>query len=126
MINHAQLLSLTSSFSLKWSSIVEDILSTSRPVAEISTQILSFDWFFNQRSNHRNNIMRLYYQKMIVYVVLPIIMALIWTVFWSLYFWRKDKSEIDSKKIRRIIASFIIMFFLVYSTIVQYMFSNFE
>ena len=43
LINHAQLLSLTSSFSLKWSSIVEDILSTSRPVAEVSTQILSFD-----------------------------------------------------------------------------------
>ena len=126
MINHAQLLSLTSSFSLKWSSIVEDILSTSRPVAEVSTQILSFDWFLDQRSNDRNNIMRLYYQKMIVYAVLPIIMALIWTVFWSLYFWRKDKSEIDSKKRRRIIASFIIMFFLVYPTIVQYMFSNFE
>ena len=59
-MNHLQLLTLTASFKLKWPSNVDDLLSSSKPAAEVSTQIISFDWFLDQRQNGGSNIIRLY------------------------------------------------------------------
>ena len=125
LMNHLQLLTLTASFKLKWPSNVDDLLSSSKPAAEVSTQIISFDWFLDQRQNGGSNIIRLYYQKMIMYAALPLIMGAVCTLFWTIFYWWAKRTEANNKN-GRIVASLIILFFLVHPSIVQYMFSNFK
>lgn len=43
LMNHLQLLVLTSSFDFDWPDRVLELFNTSKPVAQVSTQILSFD-----------------------------------------------------------------------------------
>ena len=124
-MNHLQLLTLTSSFNLKWSSNVNDLLRFFKPATEVSTQIISFDWFLDQRQNGDSNIIRLYYQKMIMYAALPLIMIVSSILFWTIFYWWTRKTEARNKN-GRIVASLIILFFMIHPSIVQYMFSNFK
>ena len=125
LMNHLQLLTLTSSFDLRWPDSVSSFFSSSNEVAQVTTQFLSFDWFLDQRNSGGSNIIRLYYQKMIMYALIPLIMAICSAIFWSLYFWFKKKVD-PIRKRGRIMATLIILFFLIHPTIVQYMFSNFK
>ena len=125
LMNHLQLLTLTASFKLKWPSNVDDLLNSSKPAAQVSTQIISFDWFLDKRQNGGSNLIRLYYQKMLMYAVLPLVMALAITLFWTILYWFYKNSTQNTKN-GRITASIIIFFFLIHPSIVQYMFSNFK
>ena len=125
LMNHLQLLTLTSSFDLRWPDSVSSFFNSSNEVAQVSTQFLSFDWFLDQRNDGGSNIIRLYYQKIIMYALIPLIMAVSSAAFWSLYFWIKKKLD-PTKRSGRIMATLIILFFLIHPTIVQYMFSNFK
>ena len=125
LMNHLQLLVLTASFDLRWPDNVSSFFNSSESVAQVTTQFISFDWFLDQRSNGGSNIIQLYYQKMIMYAALPLLMAICSAIFWTLYFWFKKKGD-PAKKNGRIVATVIILFFLVHPTIVQYMFSNFK
>ena len=132
LMNHLQLLILTSSFEFDWPSRVVKLFETSEPVARVSTQVMSFDWFLDQRSENDDgstqsdgNLIRLYYQKMIMYALLPLVLALGSFTFWTLYFCGKSKST-NAEKVSRIMATLIILFFLVHPSIVEYMFSNFK
>ena len=87
----------------------------------MSTQILSFDWFLDQRNNGGTNIIKLYYQKMIMYAFIPIIMTISWYVVWSFYYWLLNKRQKD-KMPGRITVFVTIVFFLVHPSIVQHMF----
>mmetsp|Transcript_32875 Transcript_32875/g.37654 ORF Transcript_32875/g.37654 Transcript_32875/m.37654 type:complete len:200 (-) Transcript_32875:14-613(-) len=77
LMNHLQLLVLTSSFNFKWPDKVIELFDSLKPVAQVSTQILSFDCFLDSRSSSggSSNVIRLYYQKMIMYAALPLVMA---------------------------------------------------
>ena len=125
LMNHLQLLTLTSSFDLRWPDSVNSFFSSSNEIAQVSTQFLSFDWFLDQRGGGGSNLIRLYYQKMIMYAFVPLIMAAWSFLFWTLYFCLRKKAD-ATKKIGRIVATLIILFFLIHPTIVQYMFSNFK
>ena len=125
LMSHLQLLTLTASFNLKWPSSVDNLLNSPKPATGISTQIISFDWFLDQRKNGGLNIIRLYYQKMIMYAALPLIMAVVSTLFWTIFYCWARRTEANNKN-GRIVASLIILFFLVHPSIVQYMFSNFK
>ena len=129
LMNHLQLLILTASFDFDWPDRVNKMFETSEPVAQVTTQILSFDWFLDQRSEGENsgdgNLVRIYYQKMIMFALLPLLLALGSLLFWNLYFCRKSKTS-KEKKISRMMATLIILFFFVHPSIVEYMFSNFK
>ena len=126
LMNHLQLIVLTASFDFDWPNAVLTLFETTEPVAQASSHILSFDCFLDQRSNSNDtNLIRLYYQKMIMYALLPLILAFWSFTFWSLFYWRKS-AEVKKGKPGRIMASLIILFFLVHPSIVEYMFSNFK
>jgi hypothetical protein len=81
LMNHIQLIVLTASFDFDWPNSVVKIFETTEPVANVATHVLSFDCFLDQRSEDSesgedNNLIRLYYQKMIMYAVLPLLLAL--------------------------------------------------
>ena len=126
LMNHIQLIYLTSSFEFDWPDNVAQIFKTSEPVAQVSQQILSFDWFLDQRSDSNDsNTIRLFYQKMIMYALLPLLLAIGSVGFWYIYYWCRSSAN-KEKRPGRIMATVIILFFLVHPTIVQYMFSNFK
>ena len=126
LMNHLQLIYLTSSFDFDWPDNVVELFEASEPVAQVSQQILSFDWFLDQRTDSSDaNTVRLFYQKMIMYALLPLLLALGSVGFWYIYYWCR-KSADKEKRPGRIMATVIILFFLVHPTIVQYMFSNFK
>ena len=125
LMNHLQLLVITASFNFNWPSNVNQFFDSSKQVAQVTTQFLSFDWFLDQRNNGGSNLIRLYYQKMIMYALLPFIVAIISAIFWFV-FYKIAKDSDNNKRNGRIIATVIILMFLVHPTIVQYMFSNFK
>lgn len=85
LMNHLQLIVLTASFDFDWPKRILKLFNTTKPVAQVSDQIISFDCFLDQRSNGSTggNLIRLYYQKMIMYALLPIVMAICCYMFWT-------------------------------------------
>jgi len=65
LMNHLQLLLLTASFDFEWPEKIESFFAISEPVAEVSTQILSFDCFLDTRTssdtNAEDSFFRVYY-----------------------------------------------------------------
>ena len=47
MTNHMQLIMLTASFNLEWPSQVQSIFDNTRPIADVSGWIFSFDCFLD-------------------------------------------------------------------------------
>ena len=87
LMNHLQLIILTASFELEWPSKVAKLFETSGAAAKVSEHIFSFDCFLDKRSESEDdNFIRLYYQKMIMYSLCPLLMALMSAIFWKLYF----------------------------------------
>ena len=125
LMNHLQLIILTASFDFDWPQNVLDIFETAEPAAEVSTQIFSVDWFLDSRSDDNDlNPIRLFYQKMIIYALLPILVFIGNIGFWYIYYSFK-KNQVG-KRAGRIAATVIILLFLIHPTIVRYMFSNFN
>ena len=125
LMNHLQLIVLTASFDFDWPKTVLKLFKATEPVAQVTTQVFSFDCFLDQRSDTGDdNTIRLYYQKMIMYAVCPILMTLGSVIYWKLYSCKKSRTVRSIKE--RIIATTIILFFLVHPSIVTYMFSNFK
>ena len=131
LMNHLQLLILTASFDFDWPDRVNKIFEDIRACCSgyNSDIFIRPDFWIKEvkekYSEGMGNLVRLYYQKMIMYALLPLLLALGSLIFWNLYFCRKSKALKD-KKISRIMATLIILFFLVHPSIVEYMFSNFK
>ena len=126
LMNHIQLLAMTSTFNLKWSNSVNSIFNSSQQVAEVSTQIFSLDWFLDQRKYGRSNTTSLYYIKMIMIGLLPIVITIWCYIVWTIYYWFIKAKVSKDKKISRIVSSIIILFLFIHPSLVQYMFSIFE
>ena len=78
LMNHLQLILLTSSFDFDWPDNVKEFYDSTKPVSQVSNQLISFDCFLDKRSeNNDSNTIRIYWQKMIMYAVMPLIFALI-------------------------------------------------
>lgn len=127
LMNHLQLILLTASFNFDWPDDVTKFYDNTRPASQVSSQILSFDCFLDQRSSNGSskNVIELFYQKMIMYAILPFLLVFASFASWSLIYCFKKKVD-KSKKKGRIVATIIILFFLVHPNIVQYMFNSFN
>jgi hypothetical protein len=86
LMNHLQLILLTASFNFDWPDNVTDFYDTTKPASQVSSQILSFDCFLDQRSNDNDsNLIPIFYQKMIMYAVVPVVMVIVCTLFWNIF-----------------------------------------
>ena len=76
LMNHLQLILLTSSFDFDWPDNVKEFYDSTKPVSQVSNQLISFDCFLDKRSEgNDSNIIRIYWQKMIMYAVMPLVFA---------------------------------------------------
>ena len=125
LTNHFQLIVLAASFDFRWPSMVSSFFDVTKSTGEASSHILSWDWFFDQREGDNDDqTIRIYYIKMFIFAILPVVLAVLSYLFWTIYFCFK-KSELQ-KKTGRIVSTLIITFFTIHPTIVSYMFSNFR
>lgn len=117
---------LTASFKFRWPTIVEEFFSVSKPISQVSEQILSFDCFLGQTStslDKSDDYFRVYYIKLLMMALLPITLFMICYTVWGIYSWKvKDFSNLKN----RAISSVVILLFLFHPNIVQYMFGSFK
>ena len=76
LMNHFQLILLTSSFDFDWSKNVKNFFDNTKTGAQVSNQLISFDCFLDKRSEgNDSHIIRIYWQKMIMYALMPLVFA---------------------------------------------------
>ena len=108
-------------------------------MAQASTQIFSFDCFIDTRGSNSNSAssasnsdasntssnsgFRIYYQKLIMMAVLPILILILCQIFWAMH---HKFMKINQSPKNKIMSTVVILLFLVHPTIVQYMFSDFN
>ncbi|TNV88036.1 hypothetical protein FGO68_gene5296 [Halteria grandinella] len=85
-MNHFQLLTLTASFDLDWPDSLKNFFQATKPVSEVTTQFLSFDCFIDTRKEDGEEVMRVFYSKMIMMAILPMIIIAISYVVWNIIF----------------------------------------
>ena len=86
LINHIHLVLLTSSFNFNWNKYLRKFLAGFEPVAEASTFIFAIDCFYNDEAYGKVNedyFFRLFFQKILLYAVLPFVMFALCFFIWS-------------------------------------------
>eukprot|EP00347_Sterkiella_histriomuscorum_P024040 403332515 len=117
LMNHIQLILLTQSFNFNWPKAVQQFFTSSQPVADTSSQIISIDCFMNTNlygnSHDHASIM---YTKLVVYVLLPFILFLASFAVWYLISKiKKEKGVLRTKAI----STLVILLFLVHPSLVS-------
>ena len=126
IVVHFQLLNIISSFDFKWSPQIVDFFDSTNLIVDVSTHLFAFDCFLdNRNSDDDTNSMRVYYKKMIIYALLPLLFGLLSIIFWSVFYYIKRSMSKDHL-VARITTTTIVVFFNLHPAIVTYMFSNFK
>lgn len=119
--NYLQLVFLTTQFELEWPSYVLELFYVQQSAATISEQVFSIDCYFvNSNSSNSSS---LYFNKLAMYCILPIIIAVVSLVVWTLIGMAKGNFSYLS---REFYTTTIVLFFLIYPNIVKSMFMNFQ
>ena len=125
--NHIQLLLLTIVFNFNFPEKVVKIFEGLMLADQSLNQLLSLDWLIDKRSGsdtNDSNFIRLYYQRMIIYALLPWLFFLLSWLFWNVFCCCK-KIKITNKW-SKIKTTWFCLFFLFHPTIIEYMCSNFK
>ena len=141
MINHVQLMLIISSLKLSWPSDIDSMLSSTSSISNISTQLISFDCFIDQRNTDGtgSNAIPLLYSRLIIAVTLPVIIIIVVFLIWHIKYLinirdldyknlsqrfniREFREDRDSK----VTTTCIVILFLIHPTIIRVMFDMFN
>ena len=86
LMNHLQLIMLSASFDFDWPDNVKDFFGTTKPASQVSSQIISFDCFMDQRSEESEEASDLYFNKLVIHALLPILLMLGSLIFWTVFY----------------------------------------
>ena len=151
LTNHFQLLTITASFDLSWPPVLQQFFTSAKPVSDASSQFFSVDCFLDKRNtaNEENgdSLTRVFFQKLIVEALAPIVIVLTCIAVWQAIFKvthllndrplpieegsirnnasREEMLESDLKQ-GRIITTIIVILFLFHPTITTTMFNAFK
>ena len=119
--NYLQLVFIVTQFDLEWPSYVIGFFNVQRSTASLSDQLFSLDCYIGLSDS--GGVENMYYTKICMISALPIVvmgLSYLYWIFYSFIFesyrWLK----------REVFTTIIVLFFLVYPTIVKIMFSNFS
>ena len=118
--NYLQLVFLTSQFNLKWPSYVSSMFGIHQAVASSTDSLVSFDCYVATKTS--GDPVDGYYYKLVFYAVLPFIIFFASFLVWLGMSFYKMNTKYLSEQLP---LTMIVIFFLVYPTIVKFMFSNF-
>ncbi|CDW88757.1 UNKNOWN [Stylonychia lemnae] len=123
LMNHLQVIVLTAQFDFQWPQKILDFYNGIRPAAQSTYQVISIDCFLDIRSSYENDWIRVYFQKITILSILPLLLVIISIFSWIIYL---KISRSRAEQTGRIVSTIIILLFLAHPSIVQYMFSNFR
>eukprot|EP00359_Climacostomum_virens_P000523 CAMPEP_0204898508 /NCGR_PEP_ID=MMETSP1397-20131031/1335_1 /ASSEMBLY_ACC=CAM_ASM_000891 /TAXON_ID=49980 /ORGANISM="Climacostomum Climacostomum virens, Strain Stock W-24" /LENGTH=1022 /DNA_ID=CAMNT_0052066371 /DNA_START=57 /DNA_END=3125 /DNA_ORIENTATION=- len=119
LTNYLQLVLLVTSFNLNWPSLVKSLLSTQESVGSATEQLFSFDCYLDNNSFSAE----VFYQKLIVVGLMPLIIVGLSTAFWiPVAFKRRDYTVLRNQ----LVTTIIVLLFLAHPSIVQMMFRVFS
>jgi len=87
LMNHFQLILLVSSFNFQWPEQLEVFFSSTSPVSEASTQVVSVDCFMSEKAaftQSEGNFFKTYFIKLIIFAILPLMLAVVSYLFWGI------------------------------------------
>lgn len=82
MTNHFQVLSAISNINYKWPATIQKFEENQNSVSSVSDQVFSFDCFF-MNDGKDNGIMPIYYEKLLMFGLLPMLLAILDFVVWA-------------------------------------------
>jgi hypothetical protein len=85
---------LTASFDLDWPEQLKKFFTSTKPVSEATTQILSVDCFIDTRANTTGKLtdnfdtdsVRIFYLKLVMYAVTPFVIIIASYLVWTFIF----------------------------------------
>ena len=119
--NYIQLIFLASQFQLQWPPYIEQLFGISQQANSSVDTIFSVDCYMSSTdiSDPANS----YYYKLILYALMPLIIFFVSFLFWIGYCFYKDSLEYLKD---RFPLTMIVVFFLIYPTIVKFIFFYFS
>ena len=124
-MNHFQLILLVSSFNFQWPKQIEVFFAATSPVSEASSQIVSIDCFMSAKAgfaSQPNSFFKTYFLKLLIFALIPFILALISWAFWWIQKMLK-KTQFEGGKF---VATLVISLFTIHPNIVQTMFNDYN
>jgi hypothetical protein len=120
--NYLQLVLLTTQLSLEWPSFVYELFSIQNNSGTATDQILSVDCYLGDSSDD-DAYKNLYFDKIIIIALIPVIFSLAATAFWTVHFAvRRDKGVFS----KQWVATLVVLFFLIHPNILRSNFSYFS
>jgi hypothetical protein len=118
--NYLQLVLLTTQLSLEWPSFVYELFSIQKNTGTATDQFLSVDCYL---ANSNDDAYKdLYFDKLKVIALIPVIFSLAATTFWTVHFAvRRDKGVFR----KQWVATLVVLFFLIHPNILRSNFSYF-
>ncbi|OMJ91265.1 hypothetical protein SteCoe_6244 [Stentor coeruleus] len=120
--NYLQLVFLTTQFKLEWPSYVLEIFNVQKSASSVSEQIFSVDCYLSKDENSGSST-DAYYTKLVFLALLPFIILIVSFIFWMGICFVKDTWCYLR---REMLTTVVVLFFIVYPTIVQNMFLHFS
>ena len=116
-INYIQLVYLTTQFNLAWPDFLLGLFQVQESTANASEQMFSLDCFLEENSYEKS-----YFYKTVIMALLPgVAWALSGLVWGAIAYFKSKKSYLQ----KELVATMIVLFFLVHPTLVKVMFSVF-
>jgi hypothetical protein len=119
--NYLQLILLTTQLELQWPSFVYQLFSIQSNAGTPTDQFLTVDCYLGDSSD--NAYKDLYFDKLKVIALIPVLFSLAATAFWAVHFAvRRDKGVFR----KQWVATLVVLFFLIHPNILRSNFSYFS
>jgi hypothetical protein len=142
MMNHMQMILITTSFNMKWPDEILDFFKNISIIVEFQKMIVSFDcwmdtrvWadddyetvFKHQFMDREEDPLRITYYKLFIYAVLPIICGICSVCVWYVILRRRGKfATIKDQLYIKFISTLVILLYLFHPQITQFMIDMFN
>jgi hypothetical protein len=114
--NYLQLVLLVTQLSLDWPSFVLSFFKIQSYAGSVDKQILSFDCYFAAEDPQGDSYKTVYYDRLIIFSVLPLLMSAVVLAFWLSVYYFKGRRSILRKEL---VATAVVLFFLVHPSLVK-------
>jgi hypothetical protein len=121
--NYLQLVMLTTELDLNWPSFVRSFYKQQSYAGQVDQQLFSFDCFLIGQQASGDDYTQVYFDKLVIQALLPVIISLGVLVFWMTVYYFSRRESILRKEL---IASLVILFFLVHPGLVKDYFGAFS
>ncbi len=119
--NYLQLVMITTQFDLEWPELVLELFSIQKQSGTITDQVFSVDCYLTDGSSDAYQ--EVYFQKLIVLALVPAILWFLSFVFWGIM---AQKNQDRTYLRKEMIATDVILFFLVHPNITRSSFAVFS